>query len=227
MEELRVSHPVALLEQPGGLQAYHAPGELCLIGDADMATGDIFRAAVSVAFGSPRDSPVLVDLTRLSFLSTGCARDLLLLVEQAGHDRPPGADGYGRSRMSGAALIQFRFTLADLPKLRLRIGDTARLAGLDEDRCEELVLAAYELAGNAIRHGGGDGNLLMSCVDGVLRCQVSDDGPGFACAAEAFGDGLGLARQLTDGIEIDRGAGGGVVTLIVLSRPSSQLSGNR
>jgi anti-anti-sigma regulatory factor len=84
VEEMRVSHPVALLERPGDLQAYHAPGGLCLIGDADMATGDIFRAAVSVAFGSARGRPVVVDLTRLSFLSTGCARDLLLLIEQAG-----------------------------------------------------------------------------------------------------------------------------------------------
>lgn len=83
VEEMRVSHPVALLERPGDLQAHHTPGELCLIGDADMATGDIFRAAVSVAFGAPRGRSVLVDLTRLSFLSTGCARDLLQLIDQA------------------------------------------------------------------------------------------------------------------------------------------------
>jgi anti-anti-sigma regulatory factor len=83
VEEMWASHPIALLERPGDLQAHHAPGELCLVGDADMATGDIFRAAVSVAFGSSRGGQVLVDLTRLSFLSTGCARDLLLLIEQA------------------------------------------------------------------------------------------------------------------------------------------------
>jgi serine/threonine-protein kinase RsbW len=124
--------------------------------------------------------------------------------------------------MSVAALLQMRFTRADLPRLRLRVGDTARLAGFDEDRCEEVVLAAYELACNAILHGGGGGSLRMSRVDGVLRCQVSDDGPGFASMAESFGDGLGLARQLTDGIEIDSGVGGGVVTLMILSRSSSQ-----
>src|ERR1700678_2183616 len=53
VEEMWRSHPVALLERPGDLQAHHAPGELYLIGDADMATGDIFRAAVSVAFEAP------------------------------------------------------------------------------------------------------------------------------------------------------------------------------
>jgi anti-anti-sigma regulatory factor len=81
VEEMRLSHPVALLERPGDLQAHHAPGELYLIGDADMATGDIFRAAVSVAFEAPGPQ-ALVDLTRLCFLSAGCAGDLLRLIGQ-------------------------------------------------------------------------------------------------------------------------------------------------
>ena len=81
VEEMRLSHPVALLERPGDLQAHHAPGELYLIGDADMATGDIFRAAVSVAFEAP-GRQALVDLTRLCFLSAGCAGDLLRVIGQ-------------------------------------------------------------------------------------------------------------------------------------------------
>jgi hypothetical protein len=44
--------------------------------------------------------------------------------------------------VTGAALLQMRFTVADLPRLRLHVGDAARRAGLDEGRCEELVLAA-------------------------------------------------------------------------------------
>ena len=83
VEEMRVSHPVALLERPGDLQAHHAPGELHLIGDADVVTGDIFRAAVSLAFGTPRGGRVLVNLTQLCFLSAGCAGDLLRLIGQA------------------------------------------------------------------------------------------------------------------------------------------------
>jgi hypothetical protein len=82
LEEMRVSHPVALLERPGDLQAHHAPGELYLIGDADMATGDIFRVAVSAAFEAPPGRQALVDLTRLCFLSAGCAGDLLRLIGQ-------------------------------------------------------------------------------------------------------------------------------------------------
>jgi len=80
VEEMRASHPVALLERPGDLRAFHAPGELYLIGDADVVTGDAFRAAVSLAFETPLGGRVLVDLTRLCFLSAGCAGDLLLLI---------------------------------------------------------------------------------------------------------------------------------------------------
>ena len=83
VEEMRMSHPVALLERPGELQAHHAPGALYLIGDADMATGDSFRVAVSAAFEAPPGRQALVDLTRLCFLSAGCAGDLLRLIGQA------------------------------------------------------------------------------------------------------------------------------------------------
>ena len=100
------------------------------------------------------------------------------------------------------------------------------------------MLAVYELACNAILHGGGAGRLMLSRADGSVRCQVSDDGPGFpdATTPDAFtpdaftpdsalpGGGLWLARQLTDGIEIggaDRGPGGAVVTLMVRCRSTA------
>ena len=83
LEEMRTSHPVALLERPGDLQAHRAPGELCLVGDADMATEDDFRTIVSSAFDVPLGGRMMVDLTRLCFLSAGCAGDLLRLIGQA------------------------------------------------------------------------------------------------------------------------------------------------
>lgn len=120
--------------------------------------------------------------------------------------------------VTGAALLQMRFTVADLARLRARVGDIAVLAGLGERRCEEFVLAAYELASNAILHGGGGGHLQLSRADGFLRCQVSDDGPGFARAAAASGRGLRLAQELTDRIEVNSEAGGAVITVMIQCR---------
>ncbi|HEX4289097.1 MAG TPA: ATP-binding protein [Trebonia sp.] len=123
--------------------------------------------------------------------------------------------------MTDGEPLRIRFTGADLPRVRQRVGAAAAAAGLDENRCEELVLAVYELACNAILHGGGGGRLLLSRVEGSVRCQVSDDGPGFGDVA-APGGGLWLAGQLSDRMEIDGGAGhGAVVTLLVRCRSNA------
>jgi anti-anti-sigma regulatory factor len=83
VEEMWSSHPVALLERPGDLQAWHAVGEVSLVGDADLATIDTFREAMRTALARPSGGQVLVNLTRLCFLSGGCAGELLRLAEQA------------------------------------------------------------------------------------------------------------------------------------------------
>jgi anti-sigma regulatory factor (Ser/Thr protein kinase) len=126
--------------------------------------------------------------------------------------------------VTGGTLLDIRFTGAGLPMLRLRVGTAAAAAGLDEARCEELVLAVYELACNAIVHGGGGGgNLLLTQAGDAVHCQVSDHGPGFAGAGTGRRGGLWLAEQLTDRIEIDDGAvRGAVVTLTVGCRSDSR-----
>ncbi len=83
VEEMRVSHPVALLERPGELQAWHSYDEVHLIGDGDVSTRERFRDAIQAVLGPAPGGQVLVDLSRLCFLSAGCAGDLLRLVAQA------------------------------------------------------------------------------------------------------------------------------------------------
>jgi anti-anti-sigma regulatory factor len=83
VEEMRVSHPVALLERPGELQAWHSHGEVHMVGDGDVLTRQRFRDAIQALLRPASGGRVLVDLSRLCFLSAACAGDLLRLVAQA------------------------------------------------------------------------------------------------------------------------------------------------
>jgi anti-anti-sigma regulatory factor len=83
VEAMWAGHPVALLERPGELRGYRSAGGCHLIGDADIATRSSFRAAVTAALDAAGDR-VLVDLSRLCFLSAGCAGDLVRLAAAAG-----------------------------------------------------------------------------------------------------------------------------------------------
>jgi anti-anti-sigma regulatory factor len=83
VEEMRVSHPVALLERPGELQAWHAHDEVHLVGDGDVLTRERFCDALQAVLRPAPGGQVLVDLSRLCFLSAGCAGDLLRLAAQA------------------------------------------------------------------------------------------------------------------------------------------------
>ncbi|GGL95280.1 hypothetical protein GCM10010129_43920 [Streptomyces fumigatiscleroticus] len=84
LEAMRVGHPVVLLERPGDLAAYHSVNGLHLIGDADAATAAQFETAVHDALAdAARAGRLLLDLTRLRFLSAGCAHTLIQLVANA------------------------------------------------------------------------------------------------------------------------------------------------
>ena len=44
-------------------------------------------------------------------------------------------------------------------------------------RVYAVVVAAHELAANAVRHGAGRGRLRLRADGAFLYCQASDDGP--------------------------------------------------
>ncbi|MER5971413.1 ATP-binding protein [Streptomyces sp. NPDC002055] len=133
-----------------------------------------------------------------------------------------------RKRLPQERLLELLFGGEDLPGLRLRVTQCAALAGLDEPRLGDFVLAVHEVACNAVEHGGGRGRLLLHHHDGALRCRVTDDGPGFTeevippdppgILSGEGGRGLWLTRQLTDRLEIAAGAVGAVVTLVIALR---------
>jgi serine/threonine-protein kinase RsbW len=112
---------------------------------------------------------------------------------------------------------------AGLPAIRLQVETIARDCGLSEERASDWVTAVNELIANAVRHGGGTGDLRI-WVEGDLFCEVRDHGPGFA--AEPYlrradrpvpsgegGMGLWIAQQMCDGMEIESGPSGTVVRL--------------
>ncbi len=60
-------------------------------------------------------------------------------------------------------------------------------------RCDDVLLLVSELVSNSVRHAKScDIDVRVRAMDGKIRIEVSDDGPGFAPDAPR-GDGLGLS----------------------------------
>jgi serine/threonine-protein kinase RsbW len=106
--------------------------------------------------------------------------------------------------------------------LRHTVTSRAARAGMAGERLDDFVVAVNELLTNAVRHGGGVGRVALWCADGVVVCEVADDGAGIAgrparpsrpAADEAGGWGLWLADELTDSLEIDSGPAGTTVRI--------------
>ncbi|MEV0601877.1 MEDS domain-containing protein [Streptomyces sp. NPDC050315] len=89
------AHPRNLLEQLGALHSERAPdGALRFVGEADAATKQPFLTALELALAQAAAAGRLtLDLSRLHFLSVGCAAGLLTLVQ--------GANGLSRVEVRG------------------------------------------------------------------------------------------------------------------------------
>ena len=117
----------------------------------------------------------------------------------------------------GPAVLEQDFDARSLYALRSAVAAHAAAAGLPPGRVYDVVAAAHELAANAVRHGAGHGRLLLQAADGVLTCQVSDDGPAAGDGDEnpgaaqgapwpaEHGHGLWVIEQVASQFTIDRG----------------------
>lgn len=145
------------------------------------------------------------------------------LADPAGPGADPAAGG----------LLDHRFDARGLYLLRTVVLAHAVEAGMPENRARDVMLAAHELAANAVRHGAGTGRLQMRAEDGMLRVQVHDarpasldgqvgtaglDGQDIPVGGRDSawphrpGHGLWVVRQVSDQMSVWRGPGGPVVT---------------
>ncbi|GAA4708316.1 ATP-binding protein [Phytohabitans rumicis] len=116
-----------------------------------------------------------------------------------------------------------RFDADGLYALRAAVAAHAAQLGAGEETVEELVVIANELATNAIRHGGGAGRLRLWRDGPVIRCEVSDGGPGVDPAAgheraplTAYGGrGLWVVRQMSRDVDVTTGPRGATVTAAI------------
>jgi anti-sigma regulatory factor (Ser/Thr protein kinase) len=107
---------------------------------------------------------------------------------------------------------------------RVRVAAEARAAGLDPRRTDDLVLAASEVATNALRHGRGPITASLWTEGGLLACRVEDRGSGVRdplagwtppARPDQGGWGLVLARKLCDAVDVETGEHGSAVVLHV------------
>lgn len=144
---------------------------------------------------------------------------------EAGRELPGGTP----SRLTR---LEQDFDAGSLYALRSAVAAHAAAAGLPPGRVYEVMAAAHELAANAVRHGAGHGRLRLQAADGVLICQVSDDGPAAAgqdekpeASREAawqaeHGHGLWMIGQIATQFTIDHSSAGTTVTAIFTLCPS-------
>jgi anti-sigma regulatory factor (Ser/Thr protein kinase) len=120
----------------------------------------------------------------------------------------------------------FAFQPSSLAAMRRFTSLRAADAGISIARTTDLLLAVNEVATNSIRHGGGDGVLLIWEEGDTLICEVRDHGrdarplaarplagrerPGLG---QMGGYGLWLANQLCDLVQLRSFPGGSVVRL--------------
>ena len=96
----------------------------------------------------------------------------------------------------------------DTERIRERLAPELRAAGLGEAKTLEMLLAATEIATNALQHGAGIEDIRVGRAQGRFVCEIVDRGPGFDDPAAGYlapragvGSGLWVARQLTWRIE--------------------------
>jgi anti-sigma regulatory factor (Ser/Thr protein kinase) len=117
-----------------------------------------------------------------------------------------------RSVSAGEDLVSFREALAR----------EMSAEGVPQVRAVDMLVAANEIATNALRHGSGLDKLRVGRADGRFVCEISDRGAGFDDPLAGYmppkdprqsGPGLWIARQLASRVDFLPGEDGFTVRL--------------
>ncbi len=130
------------------------------------------------------------------------------------------------------ARLEQDFDDGSLYALRSAVAAHAAAAGLPPARVHDVVAAAHEMAANAVRHGAGHGHLRLQAADGVLTCEVTDDGPaapgedanpgtGTAPWPAVHSHGLWVIAQIASQFTVDHGPAGTTATATFTLTPRS------
>ncbi len=123
----------------------------------------------------------------------------------------------------------------DVKRCRDHVCETARAAGMDEDRLNDLCLCTSEATTNCLKHAGG-GWLSVTERDGVFRVRITDHGDGIDALKlphstllrgysthGSMGLGFTLMHEMSDRLCLATDANGTVLVLELAIHPESQL----
>jgi len=129
------------------------------------------------------------------------------------------------------AVLLRQFDANSLTALRDRVRGIGERFGLTDLDLTKFVLVVHELAVNAVRHGGGQGEIRLWPEDGVIGCEIRDEGRGIPrkyvdaqrrpTGTRVRGNGLWLVRHICPNVRVETGPGG---TRVLISYPVERRS---
>jgi anti-sigma regulatory factor (Ser/Thr protein kinase) len=139
-----------------------------------------------------------------------------------------GAGGGGAAGHFHNGGLEQPFSRESLVALRSAVAAHGGQLGLDPRRVDDLVLVAHELATNAVRHGGGAGQLRVWRAAASVFCEVADSGSGFSYPGSGVvprptlgatgGRGLWIVAHLVDDLRVKSDADGTVALVEIRLR---------
>ncbi|WP_329110841.1 ATP-binding protein [Micromonospora sp. NBC_01699] len=132
---------------------------------------------------------------------------------------PPDTPPFGTNQL----LLVSIFDAGRFTEVRHAVDAVIRRCRLSAEKAADFVTAVNEVMINAVRHGGGSGELRL-WESAQLVCEVRDRGPGFPAAgylnrsqrptpSPDGGMGLWIVQQTTDTLSIDSGPAGTTVRI--------------